>query len=79
MGNYSKDNCRWADIHTQASNRRIDNTGVSWSELLQKYRTRINVDGKTHNLGNFENIEDALEARKEGELKYLGKIINEIQ
>lgn len=39
----------------------------------QKWRARINVNGKTINLGLFTNIEDAIEARRNAEMKYWNK------
>lgn len=41
--------------------------GVGWYAPLQKYRARISKDGKTLDLGYFDTIEEATEARKSAE------------
>jgi len=38
-----------------------------------KYNVRIVADRKEHHIGNFENIEDAIFARRKAEIKYHGK------
>ena len=75
---YSKSNCRWSTIVDQNRNRRIGdrNTsghiGVTWSKARSKYIAQIQVDGKCVNLGGFTDIDDAISARRSGELKYWG-------
>ena len=54
----------------------INNTGISYIKKYNRFRVRISVDGVTYGLGSYETIEEALEARKDGELKYLGRILN---
>lgn len=76
-GNYSPENCRWVDIHTQNGNKsNSENTGVTYVKKSNRFRVRISVNGKTYGLGSYKTIEEALEARKEGEIKYLGKSLN---
>jgi len=48
-------------------------TGVHWSFQRGKWQAEIQVRGKTHHLGFFEDIEDAVVARKAGEEKYFGE------
>lgn len=48
-------------------------TGVSWSNQRMKWVAQIQVDGKSINLGRYENIEDAITARKQAEIKYFGE------
>lgn len=75
-GNYSKENCRWADNITQRRNRGVHCTsktgikGVSWHKHTQKWQARIGVHGKYVNLGVFTDINDAILARKKGEALY---------
>jgi len=41
--------------------------GVYQNKRTQKWAAQITFKGKTHYLGSFENIEDAVEARRRGE------------
>lgn len=47
--------------------------GVSWESQRQKWRAQGKFNGVYHNFGNFDTIEEAISARKAGELHYLGK------
>lgn len=44
--------------------------GVYWNKNANKWHTRIGVNGKRINIGYYENIEDAKNARKEADKKY---------
>lgn len=46
-------------------------TGVYWCEETNKWRARIQVNGKKIGLGSFARIEDAAAARKAAEVKYV--------
>jgi hypothetical protein len=48
-------------------------TGVEFRKDSKKWRARICINGKTLNLGCFEDKEDAIRARKEAEIKYYGE------
>lgn len=48
-------------------------TGVWFSEDVQKWRSQITVDGKDIILGWFKDINDAIVARKQAEIKYFGE------
>lgn len=45
-------------------------TGVSWFKRLSKWRARVKVDYKDITIGYFDNIFDAVCARKNAEVKY---------
>ena len=47
-------------------------TGVCWEERSQKWHSYIWTNGKTIHLGRFDNFDDAVNARKEAEVKYFG-------
>lgn len=47
--------------------------GISWHKNKQKWISQICLDGKLKYLGIFDNIEDAINARKEAEIKYFGE------
>ena len=73
---YSPDNCCWATGSEQQRNtrKRKDNTsgivGVRWNNRAKKWMARIGVNGEKINLGTFDTIPEAAEARKQGEIKY---------
>ena len=44
--------------------------GVNWYKQMKKYCSRIVVNGKRMHLGYFDNLEDAIKARKKAEDTY---------
>lgn len=82
-GDYCPTNCRWVDHQNNSFNRRARNqTGVSGVFYRKSrtgcggaYRVVITTDGKKRNIGSFQTLEEAKEARKEAEMKYRGKTI----
>ena len=68
-GDYSPENCRWADTYTQVINQRIRRTntsgyvGINWVEARLKWVSRISVEKKRIWLGDYKTIEDAILAR----------------
>lgn len=71
-------NLREADHQQNGRNmsKRLDNTsghpGVAWSCRKSKWRARIVHNHLDFHLGYFTTLEDAVAARKAGELKYWG-------
>lgn len=47
--------------------------GVNWHKKANKWRVRIQVEGKEISLGLYENFEEAVRVRKEAEIKYFGE------
>lgn len=74
-----KEKLRNSNINTNHFNHDIyknntsGTTGVNWDAESGKWRARLWAYGKMHHLGRFENLEDAIKARKEAEDKYFGE------
>ena len=69
-------NLRAATQSTNMRNRRIskNNTsgfhGVYWDKVKNTWRVQIQVDGKHKYLGRHKELDDAVRARKQAEVKY---------
>ena len=48
-------------------------SGVSFDKTYNKWHARIKKDRKTIHLGYFTNLDDAIKARKQAEVKYFGE------
>lgn len=59
-------------------NNTSDFIGVNWSEREQKWRARVWVEKKEHNLGYYDNKADAVRARLYAEAKYYGEFAPQI-
>ena len=72
-------NLRLATCPENGRNRKLHKnntsgiTGVTWDKREGKWKAHINLNGKHKSLGWYINIQDAEQARKEGEIKYFGK------
>lgn len=77
--NNTRDNLRICTQRENAKNQgvRKNNTsgykGVSFKKHNQKWRARIHVNDRDKFLGDFETIEEAIEARRKAELEYYGE------
>lgn len=77
-GDYCKSNCVWDDISRQSYNKRklesntSGRTGVNWHKAANKWMASIGYNGQNIYLGLRENFEDAVQLRKEAEMKYYG-------
>lgn len=75
-GNYCKDNCRWADRQTQTFNRVKSPTklcpypGVTKS--ASRWSARMYMNGEILVIGSFDNVDEAIAARKNAELAAYG-------
>lgn len=78
-GDYSPDNCRWVSNSIQQFNKRPPkrNTsgyvGVSFNKASGKWIAYITKDYVVHWLGMYDDIEDAIKARKAAEITYFGQ------
>lgn len=79
-GDYTPDNCQWATDSWQGFNQRkrstnkSGRTGVCLDPSNGKWRSNIVVDKKQIYLGDYENFQDAVDARERAELQYFGRI-----
>ena len=55
------------------SNNKSGYPGVNWYKAYGKWRARIRLYNKEYHLGYFDDIKDAIKARKEAEKKYFGE------
>lgn len=47
--------------------------GVSFDSHKKKWNSYITLNGNRKNLGYFQNLDDAIKAREEAEIKYFGE------
>jgi hypothetical protein len=77
-----KENLRIVNYHINGFNKgkQSNNTsgyvGVSFDKGRNKWESHIKINRKKIHLGRFENIEDAINARLEAEIKYYGMLRN---
>lgn len=79
--NYEPNNCRWADKTTQSRNQRVSKANTSgfrgvnkssrkYADNIPRWQVRISTDKGRLNLGTFKDFEEAVQVRKDAELKY---------
>lgn len=74
-GDYTPDNCRWADKKTQMHNRRVpksDNPAVNIYLQSNKYKVVISTNGKRKHVGVYSTLTDAIYARDKNKKIYAG-------
>ena len=70
---YSKDNCRWATMQVQNSNKgktkanKSGVVGVHFCKVRKKWLAKITKNREVSILGSFEDFNDAVKARREAE------------
>lgn len=58
------------------SNNTSGHPGVSWDNGHNKWEANIKLNNKKKFLGYYNNLNDAIKARREGEYKYFGETVN---
>lgn len=65
---YSFENCRWATRTEQNKNKRVyrtSRTGVSGIRFREdKYQVRVTINNTRKSIGNFNTLQEALDARE---------------
>ena len=75
-------NLRWVSIDENCMNRSLNCNnksnfkGVNWYKSKNKWNAQIQVRGKKYNLGYFDKIEDAVNARVKKAKELFGDYIN---
>lgn len=74
-GNYEPDNCRWANWETQATNKTNNKSGCVGVTAARetKWAAHIMKDQVLYKLGRYYSKKEAIEARRQGEIKHWGK------
>lgn len=78
-------NLRWATVAENQYNRSITKTktsgtkGVYYNKPTHNWRALITINGISKHLGLFDDIEDAIKARREASKKYFGEYQNKCE
>lgn len=64
---YSPENCKWSTRQEQNSNKRVYQTSVTGVSGIRfrgkKYQVRVLINGKRKSIGNYNTLQEALDAR----------------
>lgn len=83
-GDYEPDNCKWIPLEEQALNRRIPKNnksgypGVFFDKRMSKYSVTVKKDGEQNYLGSFEILSEAINIKRDWELKEYGRPLYEM-
>lgn len=66
------------ELYEIDSFRKSNIVGVNWDKNRNKWRAKIKVNGKNISLGSYQTIEEATEARQQGEIKYFGDTVDKL-
>lgn len=58
---------------SKQKNNTSGHTGVYWHKKHQQWEVLLQYNGKLNYLGLYDNIEDAIDARRKAEMKYFGE------
>lgn len=81
-GNYEPNNVKWSTRREQLMNRRVlknnksGKTGVFWERRGGHWVVNIGAEGKNYYLGSYKKFDEAVEVRKNAELKHFGKHVD---
>lgn len=76
----AKDGTRISALKAKKSSRNTSgHKGVSWEKRSGKWHAYIGIKGKNKHLGYFDDLEDAVKARKEAEEKYHKPYIKKLE
>jgi hypothetical protein len=59
-----------AQNRRKASNNKSGHTGVRWHKGTKKWQVSIQIEGKYVHLGVYEELDEAIEARKKAEIEH---------